>query len=94
MDKDFNADDSMFKGSYENKMESDIVKWVNEVIDKTKIGDFPEHYVTDIVMLDRIADKQTDYEKAQKENNQKEMAFSKECMGHYAMQLGLLPKEK
>ena len=72
-----------------NVIGSNIIKWVNEIIDKAKIGDFPENYASDRVMYERMGEKYTDYERAVKSNNQKEIAHSKECMRHYALALGL-----
>ena len=85
-----------------NKMESDnynsenksILQWVDELISMKKIGDFPEHYVTDRVMFDGLGDIADKYEKTCKTNDSKEASHIAECMRHYGLELGLIEEEK
>jgi hypothetical protein len=81
-------------GNEHGGIENKIIKWVNEIISKTKIGDFLEHYVTDRVMFDRLADIADKYEKECKNKYPKNTAHMVECMKHYEFVLGLIGEEK
>ena len=68
---------------------SKILREVEAIAAKARIGDFPEQYVSEFAIYQRMIDHATDHEIASILGNKKQMEVAVACIKHYASKLHL-----